>query len=170
MIGLAVVWCCTSSVQMQLVTVAEERGKQPQRSLTGRHFRSATCAYPVSAHRRGVFPSPIVLPVTSLRRDIPHWYNVLVIAATAYNKISVIFTSIMPVSKSRVYQLAQDWKGFDAIKHLVVLYVLFLFLTATIANTTCSLQWRFVQFSWLRLEISSSISGQTARRYISRAL
>lgn len=77
---------------------------------------------------------------------------------------------LMPVPKSRVYQLAQDWKGFDAIKHLVVLYVLSLFLTATIANTTCSIQWRFVQFSWLRLEISSSISGQTARRYISRAL
>lgn len=69
MLGLVVVWCYTSSVQMQLATavlvVAE--GEQPERSRTGRHFHPDTCAYPV--HIRSspqclswVFPSLIALP------------------------------------------------------------------------------------------------------------
>lgn len=74
----------------------------------------------------------------------------------------------MPVSKSRVYQLAHDWKGFDVIKHLVVLYAFPLFLTAIMANPGRLLQWRFVQLSWLRFEIPSSVSSQTSRHFIPR--
>lgn len=93
----------------------------------------ARIRYPLIAAVSFLLPLSIV-PAVSLRRDIPHWYNIVVIAATAYYTIPVVFPSLMPVSKSRVYQLAQDWKGFDAIKHLVVLYVLPSFLTATITK------------------------------------